>query len=222
VTKLSLLIKIFEFAQEFTADLKGETQETLAFYCKRAYEDSAYAQANLARHFCLAMRYAELIEWQTSGHMEKRIEALSPHQEDAFPEIRYGLTAAIEISRFDDALKLLAHAAIVAQGRDVFAQIVTQFVDTAVRFGYCHRLLQHLERNERGHELARCQFQIAAMLARLGVEQELASDLIRRGFAAIQQEDARLPEARRRGFSGDDVRDIALYGVATSKWTKRQ
>jgi hypothetical protein len=134
----------------------------------------------------------------------------------------YGLTAAIEISRFDDALKLLAHAAIVAQGRDVFAQIVTQFVDTAVRFGYCHRLLQPLERNERGHELARCQFQIAAMLARLGVEQELASDLIRRGFAAIQQEDARLPEARRRGFSGDDVRDIALYGVATSKWTKRQ
>lgn len=195
----------FDFAAGFTVKEAEEACGLLAEFCRRHCEQVAYARTNLSRHFFIANWNEQLVDWWLAeDRLVARISEISPHEEDVLTDVQYASLAAMRTKRFADALKLLAVAADIKQGRDVFSTEVKTHTDIAVECGYLDRLIETLEEQEE-HDLPSCYFRIARSLASHGENSERIKDLISRGSAIIYQESAR---RRTKGFSRADVLNI--------------
>jgi hypothetical protein len=105
-------------------------------------------------------------------------------------------------------LRLLAIAADIKQGRDVFSAEVMGHLDAAIECGYLDRLLESLNR-ENAQDLPSCYFRLARSLVTHGGKVEVVKDLISRGSAIIEQDQT----VRRRqgaGFSLGNVLNIEV------------
>jgi len=198
----------YNFVVEYTEPIRTQIQEKVAQYCITAYQTSSYAQDNFAFHLFQAELFDELVEWQISEEMDRRIQALAPDQEDALEEIRLGIKAAIALGRFDAALVLLTKAANIAHGRDVFSQVAEQHIETSVEFSYHYRLLEYINKTGFVTELPGSYFEIALSLARLGRELDLAEELRERGLAIKSQEQSR---TERNSWLFKEIKNLGLY-----------
>jgi hypothetical protein len=124
-------------------------------------------------------------------------------------DLQYGLLAATQIDKFDDALKFLSFAADILRGRDLFCSEIKNHPLIAVEQNYINRLLEYLEEEEQ-HDLPSYYFSVAKALAERGEKLDLAEDLVRRGFAIIRQEIRRF-KGHGGGFSFDSILDIGLF-----------
>jgi hypothetical protein len=199
----------FDYAAIFAADVRDRALDALADYCRQHYETAEYAKAHLSRHLFLAGRYGELVDWWLQDNrLASRIAEATPYEEDVLTDAQYALLASVETGRFAGALRLLAIAADVKQGRDIFSAEVKKHTDIAVECGYVERLIEALE--EAGeHDLPSDYFRIARSLSSRAEKTETVKDLISRGSAIIKQE--RNESSRREGgFSYADVLNIGV------------
>jgi hypothetical protein len=199
----------FDYASIFAADERGRALDALAEYCHRHYETAEYAKTHLSRHLFLAGRHAELVDWWLQDdRLASRIAETAPYEEDVLTDAQYALLASVEIGCFAGTLRLLAIAADVKQGRDIFSAEVKRHTDVAVECGYIGRLIESLE--EAGeHDLPSCYFRIARSLSSHGEQSETAKDLVRRGSAIIRQE-RNAPSRHEGGFGYADVLNIGV------------
>jgi hypothetical protein len=199
----------FDYALIFAADARERGRTTLAEYCRQQYETDEYAKTQLSRHLFLAGWHRELVDWWLGDNrLASRIAAAAPHEEDVLTDAQYALLASVEIGGFAGALRLLALAADVKQGRDIFSSEVKKHADIAMECGYVGRLIESLEETQ-DHDLPSYYFSIARSLASHGEQAEIVKDLIRRGGAIIQQERHLNPHLK-KGFSYADVLNIGL------------
>lgn len=196
----------YNFVDEFAMPIRHQIQAQVADYCKSSYVGSAYARDNFAFHLYRAEQYDELVEWQLSEQLDRRIQSLAPNQEDALQEVQLGIQAAINVERFDAALALLIKAASIANGRDVFSGVARRYIETSVEFGYHFRLLEYLEKTDTESDLPGPYFKIAAALAQLGREPDFAEELTERGIAIMRQD-----KARRDVWYLEDIASLVLY-----------
>ena len=199
----------FDFATEFAAGTISRARQLVDQYCRQGYETSTYARVNLSRHLFLAGEYDDLVNWWLrDDRLVKRIAETTPHEEDVLTDVQYALLAAINVGRLDDALRLLAIAADIKQGRDVFSTEVMSHLDAAIECGYLERLLESLNR-ENAQDLPSSYFGLARSLITHGGEVEFVKDLISRGTAIIEQDRTVRPH-QGGGFSLGNVLNIEV------------
>lgn len=183
-----------DFVGEFARAEQEEARAALADYCLANHGAEPYARANLSRHLHLAGRHEELLRWcLDEGRLEERIREVEPHGEDALGDVEYALLSATATGRMADALALLALAAEIVQGRDLFVEKLWNNLPAAIGAGYTDRLLDDLSDTSPD---AHAQLHLARALAESGHRPDTAVDLRRRALIALEQE-AKEEEARR-------------------------
>jgi hypothetical protein len=175
-----------DFVGEFSRAEQDEARAALADYCLANHGTEAYARSNLSRHLHLAGRHEELLRWcLDEGRLEERIREVEPHGEDALGDVEYALLSATATGRMADALALLALAAEIVQGRDLFVEKLWNNLPAAIGSGYTDRLLDDV--NETPPD-PHAQLHLARALAESGNRRDTALDLRRRALIALEQE----------------------------------
>ena len=201
------------FVRRFAQNQVSQARSLLAEYCQSSFGKDSYADQNLSRHFYLAQKYRQLLDWwMTENRLTDRMAAIEPHHvEDVLNDIQYSLLASLEIQDFGSALVLLSIAAEIVQGVDVFSDEAKRHLKAVIDCNYLSRMLPYLRKREQGSELMGYYFTIARMLAEHGEQMDTAKELIEAGFwIHDQSKRGDQPEAR---FNAKMIADLCLYAA---------
>jgi hypothetical protein len=171
----------------------------LADYCLRAFEHEEYARWNLSYHFLQAERFDELVAWWNEpDRMNEQICKAHPHEERVLEDLRATIIATLRSGQTCQAFDLLLRAADIAEGRDAFADGLTEYPEIAVAANLAHMLPGGPGEDDRlsapGRWLSDPSISVAAELARYPDRLETAERLFARFKAAKQAEQLRDPE----------------------------
>jgi len=199
-----------DFAVTRLGDVQAEARQRLADFAVRHFESDPYAERNLSRHLYDAGRFEELLAfWLDGDRLSQRITGAAPRTDAMAGDVRHALLAAQKLQRRTDVLRLLALAADLAQGRDVFLERVANFPRIAAREQLAEVIVANQDRRAEAERYrAPRHMQLARALAERG-DLTAAEALYERAVAAYAVDD---PERR---FPMDEVAEIAQFHSVT-------
>lgn len=201
-----------DFAVSRLEDVRSEARARLADFVLTNYATDAYAERNLSRHLYAAGRLQDLLSfWLDGNRLSLRIARAAPHTDAMAEDVRYALLAAQKLEKREEVLGLLALAADLTQGRDVFLREIARFPAIAVREGFVEAIVAGAEE----HELDRAPLyvQLARGLAERG-DLDAARTLYERAYAGYRA-------ANEGRFYTADVIELArcenaIFGLAVA------
>ena len=201
-----------DFAVSRLEDVRSEARARLADFVWTNYATDAYAERNLSRHLYAAGRLQDLLAfWLDGNRLSLRIAHAAPHTDAMAEDVRYALLAAQKLGRRKEVLGLLALAADLTQGRDVFLGEIARFPVIAAREGVVDAIVANEEENEL--DRAPLYVQLARGLAECG-DLDAARTLYERAYAGYR--------ASGKGmFYNQDVVELArcenaIFGLAVA------